>query len=133
MFKGDRCCQHSMRQLLGLGSTQPRKYHTASEIERMEMIFQEVHNREEVTRISIAVEFGVQRSLTTWTVLERIQTWADICRHETLRLLFLLKSFDDVFPFNANLYKYGLLENQYINSANKNETLHHVSLCYTCR
>ncbi|GFO08023.1 polyprotein [Plakobranchus ocellatus] len=70
----------------------------------MDLIIDEIRNKEDSTRVQKAVQQPQQGQWTSWdTAIQRSLTWNDI----PLRISFLIRSVYDLLPSNANLVRWG--------------------------
>ena len=117
----------------GFGATEGvKRWRTADNKERREMVQAEIRTAEEEDRKTRAVSMGSQGAWTRWQTTERKLTWADMWRSEPLRISFLLRSVYDLLPSPANLHRWGLIENPVCSLCEKRGTLEHaLSSCQT--
>ena len=99
----------------------------ADEKGKRELVIQEIQATEEAKRTTTAVQQAQQGQWTTWeSVMQRTLTWKDIWHMAPLRLAFIIRATYDLLPTNANLAKWGKVEDPSCQLCGKKQTLTHV-------
>ncbi|GFO19624.1 reverse transcriptase [Plakobranchus ocellatus] len=95
----------------GLGSTTAKWWSKTKGKEKRDMIIDEIRNKEDSTRVQKAVQQPQQGQWTNWdTAIQRSLTCNDIWHMAPLRISFLIRSVYDLLPSNANLVRWGKMD-----------------------
>ena len=111
----------------GLGSSTAKWWSKAEGKEKRDMVINEIRINEDSRRVQKAVQQPHKGQWTNWdNALQKSLTWNEIWHMVPLRISFLIRSVYDLLPSNANLVRWGKIEDPTCPLCQGRQTTEHV-------